>query len=204
MMKEATLYKLSGYCLIAGGLALSIFWLLVIPFDTFAGAEVITSPLYLISQVFHLIGAVVVLYGLIGLYLAYRERAGIIGLVGFVLTLLGAVGIVVDAVIGLVIAPALAVDAPATIEATGTLFVGPVLIMYIAIFATNMIGQLVFGGSLLRTDLPRFAVILFLVGAVASNLPPLPVLHLVLVAGGVLSGAASAWFGWLLVRAQGR
>lgn len=150
----------------------------------------------ILAQGFHTLGAVALIFGFFGLYLKYRSDIGTMGFIGFVLTILGGIGFVVDGLIGLVISPALAVDAPATIAADGTLFIGATLIMYIIIFIINMIGQLLLGISLLRkTQISRVAVLLFIVGAVMANLPPLPALHFVLVAGGVLGGIAEILFG---------
>jgi hypothetical protein len=43
--------------------------------------------------------------------------------------------------------------------------------------------------------MPKSAAILFLIGGVLFNLPPIPALHLVLVAGGVIWGVGAVWLG---------
>ena len=108
-------------------------------------------------------------------------------------------GVLADALIGLVIFPSMATAAPATIEPDGAFFVGNILGLYVAIFAINMIGQFSFGFALWKyTSLPRVALGLFLASAILANLPPLPVLHYVLIAGGVAGGTGMVWLGWAL------
>lgn len=76
-------------------------------------------------------------------------------------------------------------------------FVGNILSLYVAIFAINMIGQFSFGFALWKyTFLPRVALGVFLASAILANLPPLPVLHYVLIAGGVAGGTGMVWLGW--------
>ena len=204
-MNTARLFSLSGICLILGGAARALFWLLVVPFETFAGAATALNSLEQFAQVFNVLGAALVIYGFLGLYAAHHRQMRTFGLVGFALALLGGMGVLADALIGLVIFPSMATAAPATIEPDGAFFVGNILGLYVAIFATNMIGQTSFGFALWKyTSLPRVALGLFLASAILANLPPLPVLHYVLIAGGVAGGTGMVWLGWALRRLASR
>lgn len=198
-MNKKQLFTLSGLCLIGGGAARALFWLLVIPFATFSGVATTLSGLQRTAQILNVLGAVLLIFGFIGLYAAYYPQIKRLGLAGFALVLLGGMGVLVDAVIGLIIIPAMATAAPPTVEANGAFFVGSILYLYIVIFATNMIGQLLLSLSLWRdTSLPRAALGFFVVSAVLVNLPPFPILHYVLVAGGVAGGAGLIWLGHAL------
>ncbi len=116
------------------------------------------------------------------------------------LSVAGAVGFFTDGVIGLVVNPALAGPAPATVEATGAMFTGVVLVFYVVSFAVYMIGLVVFGLGMLRAgSMPRAACLLLVAGAVPMNLPTLPVTHVPQVIGGLLVGAASVWLGARLI-----
>ena len=116
-MESNSLFKLSSFSLIIGGLSIALFWILIIPFDTFAGATTATDPIQLTGQVFHTLGAIMLIFGFFGLYAYHHNDIKYIGFIGFVLTILGEIGFLVDAIIGLIIAPALAVDAPAVAHA---------------------------------------------------------------------------------------
>jgi len=195
-MTAERLRSLSGLCLISGGAARALFWLLVVPFTTFAGAATALNGLQRSAQAFNVLGAILVVFGFIGLYAAYHQQMNTLGLVGFVLVVLGGMGVLADAIIGLVVFPAMAIAAPATLEPNGAFFVGDILVLYIVIFAINMIGQFSFGFALWKsTPLPRVALVLFMASAVLVNLPPLPMLHYVLVSGGIAGGVSIAWLG---------
>jgi hypothetical protein len=63
-----------------------------------------------------------------------------------------------------------------------------------------MVGIVLLGIATLRANvLPRVAAILFLLGGILFNLPPMPALHLILVTGGVLWGVGAAWLGRSLI-----
>jgi hypothetical protein len=117
--------------------------------------------------------------------------------VGFVLAFIGAAFFLSDGMIGLIVFPAVAANAPALVEVTGAMFTGRVLAAYIVFAATNMMGIALFGIAILRAGVfPRVAAILLIVGGILFNLPvggPIP--HLVLIIGGALWGAGAVWLG---------
>lgn len=62
-----------------------------------------------------------------------------------------------------------------------------------------MIGGTLLGVAILRAGtLSRPAAVLLILGAILSNLPPNPALHLVLVLGGLAWGASVVWLGYAL------
>jgi hypothetical protein len=204
-MRDGTLYRLSGLSLRIAGLCTALFWLLALPIGSFVGADATRHPLWIPSQLMHVAGALFALFGLVGLYAAQRRRAGQLGLVGFALAVLGTILFLGDGLIALIIFPAVADRAPELLAADGALNRGWVLVAFIVIAATTMIGYVTFGVASLRAGLfPRGAVILWIVGAVLFNLPPGPVPMIVLAIGGVLWGVGAIWLGGMLVTHRGK
>lgn len=198
-MTETKFIRLCGLDLLGAGIAVAVFWLLVIPFETFAGAEAPLHPLFAPGQLLHSVGAMLAIFGYMGLYLRQREAIGWIGLIGFAVAVIGMLFFFADGMIALILFPVLATNAPALTEASGPMFTGSVLGFYILFAATNMIGILWLGIVTLRAKVfPRIPTILFIIGGVLFNLPPNPALHLLLVAGGVLWGIGAAWLGYFL------
>jgi hypothetical protein len=193
---DSTIHKLGGAALVGGGVATAAFWFLAASVGTFVGAAAARHPAWIPSQLLHVIGALLSLFGLIGVFMAHRERMGVIGLVGFVLAVTGSVLFAADGIIALAIFPALAAAAPEMLTATGAMNRGAVLLMFILFAAVNMIGLLVFGAAMLMARVvPRAAALLFVVGGVLFNLPPGPVPMIVLCTGGVLWSVAVIWLG---------
>jgi hypothetical protein len=198
-MSDSNLFRWSAAALVVAGLATALFWILTVPFESFASAEVALHPLFTPGQILHVLGALLALFGYIGLYLWQRQEVGKLGFVGFVLAFIGAAFFLSDGMIGLIVFPAVAANAPALVDVTGAMFTGRVLVAYIVFAATNMIGIAVFGIAILRGGLfPRVAALLFILGGILFNLPSGPIPHVVLIIGGVLWSIAAVWFGYVL------
>lgn len=203
-MKQTTLNQLSAYSLMGGAVCMAGFWVLAAVLGSFAGAAVTHAPLWLPSQALHVLAALLTLFGLIGLYAVQRTQIGTLGLVGFVLATIGTVLFFADGLIALAVFPALADAAPDLLDVTGAMNTGGVLIAFIVIAATAMVGYIVFGAALWRAgNPPRAAVLLFLVGGILFNLPPGPVPMLVLAVGGVVWAAGALWLALDLLRSTG-
>jgi hypothetical protein len=193
-MKQSTLYQLSAYSLIGGAICMAVFWLLAAWLGSFAGAAVTHDPLWVPAQVLHCLAALLTLFGLFGLYTAQYEKMGVLGLVGFVLATIGTTLFFADGLIALAIYPALAGTAPELLSASGAMNSGAVLVAFIVMAATAMIGYIVFAAAILRAGvLPRAAALLFLLGGILFNLPPGPVPMIVLAIGGILWAIGSIW-----------
>jgi hypothetical protein len=81
---------------------------------------------------------------------------------------------------------------------------GGVLIAFVIIAATAMIGYIVFAAATLRAGiLPRAAALLFLLGGTVFNLPPDPVPMIVLAVGGIVWAVGSVGLGLKLLELSG-
>jgi hypothetical protein len=195
-MLNKDFYSWTGIALIGAGIATAAFWLLALPFESFAGPEVPLHSLFVPGQVFHLLGAILAVFGYFGLYLKQKDQAGTLGTIGFWTASIGMMFFLADAMIGLVIFPTIAEHAPELTDPTGPLFTGRVLGFYIMFAVTNMVGIILFGIATLRAKVfPKIAALLFLLGGIMFNLPPMPALHYILVAGGILWGGGAVWLG---------
>lgn len=84
-MSTNTSYRLSGVALVLGSAISVVYYVIQGWFLSGTSIAAILSPLDFASQHLAIIGGVLVLLGLPGLYARQAERAGILGLLGFVL-----------------------------------------------------------------------------------------------------------------------
>jgi hypothetical protein len=153
-----------------------------------------TTPSYAFSSLLYLLGGVLLLLGLVGLYIRQSGSSGILGLVAFLVAFLGTALAVGATWAELFVAPALAVEAPRVLDAepTGMLALGFTLTF--AVFLP--LGWLLFGVASFRAQIyPRAAAILLMVGAVIAGLP-IPLTEIVLYVG-------VAWLGFVLFTERG-
>ncbi|MBA2285877.1 MAG: hypothetical protein H0W02_10360 [Ktedonobacteraceae bacterium] len=86
-MSSRTLYRLSGGTLIAGSLLIlisSIMEAILYPGHNVTQEQYMSLPWFLITLMF-LIGSLLFVIGLPGMYLRQAGRAGVLGLIGFLL-----------------------------------------------------------------------------------------------------------------------
>lgn len=122
----------------------------------------------------YLLGTVLLLLGLVGLYSSQSEPAGFLGLLGFLVAFLGTALVSGALWFELFITPSLAVEAPDLAEAE----LG--LVGFAIPFLLVVVGWVLFGAATLRARVyPRLAAALLIVGAVAS-LVPIPLSGVVL------------------------
>ncbi len=88
-MSTSSLIRWSGLALVLGGLLVAAH-LLSHPDTQVAGAHLAMSSGWSISHSLHFYGAIFVLLGVVGLYARQADRAGGLGVIGFVLALIGA------------------------------------------------------------------------------------------------------------------
>lgn len=148
-------------------------------------AAVATGTSYALVFGLYLVGGVLLLLGLVGLYASQSEAAGVLGLVGFLVAFAGTALLVGALWFELFITPALATEAPELAEAE----LG--LAGFILVLLTGALGWVLFGAATLRARVyPRGAAVLLIIGGLAAFVP-------VPLAGIVFSGAV-AWMGFIL------
>ncbi len=196
-MWTSSLIRWSGLALMLGGLLVAAH-LLSHPDTQVAGAHLAMSPGWSVSHSLHFYGAVFVLLGVVGLYARQADRAGRLGVIGFVLALIGAGLYVGTGMITAFVWPLLGAEAPSLTEAASPAF------RLLIIPATGLffgLGFLTLGIATMRAGvLPRWGGPLMGVGAVLFMLlPPQPIGPTpwwVLQAGGVLFAAGACWLGY--------
>jgi hypothetical protein len=183
-----------GLAAILGGLLIvvaAIVGLLFVDFENFAVAAATGS--YILFALLSLLGAILVLGGLVGLYACQSREAGSLGLLGFLVTFLGMALIVGASWEATFTEPALAQVAPELLaqDPPGWLDFGFTLTYVLA-----SVGWLLFGVATLRAGVyPRAAAILLIVGALISFVP-LPLTEVILA-------VAIAWLGFDLFTGRG-
>src|SRR5690606_19153632 len=122
-MSERRLVRWSGVSVALGGLLIAAY-MLVHPWAERTGA-VATTTQWVVSHGLHFVGALLLLFGLTGLYLRQRERAGWAGLVGFLLAFLGTALFVGTGLSSAFLWPAIAFEAPTFVATDGGMFTHP-------------------------------------------------------------------------------
>jgi len=192
-MSSSNLLRLSGLAAVLAGVLLTIGDLLSLT-EPENLSEAATTASFAFTYLLYLLGTVLVLVGLVGLYVRQSEAAGILGLVSFLVAFLGTALLLGAVWAQLFVAPFLATEAPAALntEPTGTLALGFALTFLI----TLPLGWLLFGIATLRARVyPRAAAIVVIIGAVVSFLP--------IPATGIILNVAVAWLGFVLFTGRG-
>jgi hypothetical protein len=198
-MFSSNLVRLGGLATITAGVLLLIVdaWGLVLELlgaypENFSEEALTTT--YAVQSALWLIGALLLLVAVVGLYARQSEAAGALGLVGFLTALIGTGLLVGTFWTDAFIPPALAVEAPAILdgEPVGSLAFGFIL-------STTVFGLswALFGVAMLRARVdPRVTAILLIIGALLVILP--------LPATGFVLEAALIWLGVICLKAEGR
>jgi hypothetical protein len=192
-MSSSNLIRWSGLAALVGGalfIILDILESLLFGSQSYAQAAA-TGP-WIVVQGLYLFSAVLLAFGLLGLYVIQAKQASTLGLVAFVVAF---IGLVMTA--GAVWSEAffggwLAGEAPQLLESdpTGALAIG--LILTFLLFG---LGWLLFGLASLRAGvIPRGSAVLLAIGAVLY--PVLGALSIPLA--GLVFGAAVVWMGYWL------
>lgn len=183
-MSPADLMRWAGLAAVVSA-ALSVMGDLLRLFVDVESSETATTTPYALVFLLYLLGAVLLLLGLVGLYTSQSEAAGVLGLVGFLAAFLGTALLVGVLWFELFITPSLAARAPGLAEAE----LG--LAGFILVFLLGVVGWLLFGVATLRArTYPRWAAALLMVGGLVAFVP-IPL-------AGIVFSAAIAWLGFIL------
>lgn len=183
-MSSSGLLRWAGLAALASA-GLSVIGDVLRLFVDVESAESATTVSYALVFWLYLLGAALLLLGLVGLYVSQSEAAGVLGMAGFLTAFLGTALLVGALWFELFISPALAVEAPELAEAE----LG--LAGFILVFLLSALGWILFGVATLRAHVyPRWAAVLLMVGGLVAFVPvPL---------SGVIFSAAVAWMGFIL------
>jgi hypothetical protein len=193
-MPTSNLIRWCGLAAILAGVLLSIGAILNIATETENLSDSAATAPYAFTWLLYLLGGVLLLLGLVGLYACQSEASGLLGLVGFLMAFLGTALSVGSGWFRLFAAPYFAVEAPRALDAepTGMLALGFVLTF--VVFLT--LGWVLFGIAMLRAGTyPRTAAILLIAG-VAINFLPTHFTEFVF-------NVAVAWLGFVLFTGRG-
>lgn len=162
-MSSSSIYRFSGAALFIGGLAAIIGQLMEAPVAPGA-------PVWILAAALALGGTLLIILGWPGLYFSQAQRAGRLGLIAFVLSLVGLlilVGIQTDDAF---IAPVLAANAAT--QAFVDREAVPALLLFELISGLLLIvGPLLYGIATIRAGVfPCWAAVILIVGSVASVL----------------------------------
>ncbi len=183
-MTSSNLLRWAGLVALLSGVVSVVGDLLRIFVDVENPQTATTTP-YALIFLLYLLGAALLLLGLVGLYTSQSQETGILGLVGFLAAFLGTVLLAGALWFELFITPALATQAPELAEAE----LG--LPGFILVFLFGALGWVLFGVATLRARVyPRWAAVLLIVGGVVAFFP-IPL-------AGIVFSVAIAWLGFIL------
>lgn len=188
-MSSTTLYRLSGISLLIGGLFAA---LAAVP--VFFTGEDPASPIAASAALLRIIGDMLIVVGLPGVYSRQAQRAGLLGLIGFLFTLVyiliqGVVGDTVEAFI----LPFLASAAPSLVKGSPP---QGLVIFFLVGGLLGLVGSVLLGVTMLRAKtMTRWGGLLLIVGIVLY-LAGIPLPPVVGTTGTVLFLIGLAWLGF--------
>lgn len=192
--------RLFPICLIACGVSVGAFWGLTLPFDGFAGVDVVNHPWFKPGQWLHLAGAIFGALGYVAIYLDMQRSGRWLLPPALLIAITGMVLFAGDAFLALVVFPVLGAQQPEMIAPDGAMFTGRVLAFYIATYAIHMTGILLLSWVMWRAkNFSQWAIGFFALGGVLMHLPPIPGGHMIAVIGGVLYGLGAVLLGWAIL-----
>lgn len=196
-MTPFALTRASGIATIVGGVLFALFPLLH-PDHTEAGfTSWVWVPVHLMPN----IGAILVLFGLVGLLTRQLERGGWLGLIGFLIAFIGTASFVMGTMIEAFMIPYMGLQNPAFEEGPPPAGIGEAFMVITTLFA---VGYLVLGFAIYRARvLPAGVGALLVIGALAMLFAEQLAMLIgagdaLWVLGPVLLGAGLAALGWSL------
>ena len=199
-MSASNLIRVGGLAAVLAGALLLIADLWSLLLEVIVGGSenfsefAVTTPWTVLSTMF-LLGSLLLLVALVGLYARQSEAAGTLGLAGFLVALVGT-GLLVGMMWTMAfVVPSAAIEAPAFLDAEET--AGPLDMGFMLSGIAVAVGWALFGVATLRARVfPRRAAIVLIIGALLTVLP--------LPATTLLIDVAVAWLGLSLLSEQGR
>jgi hypothetical protein len=200
MITLSKLIRWSGMAFLVSGILLIIITLLHPDvFQTTFARAVLDTPWWVHLHVLFLIYTLLALLGTAGIYLAQVEKAGVLGLVGFLMAFVGLIAVAGLATFEAFVMPALATSTPAALSWDGPLFTSTLFFVGTGLGGFYPLGFVVLGIATLRAGvLSRWGALLLTLGAPLTAVfeglfvPYLGVASVLVVAAG------QAWLGYEL------
>jgi hypothetical protein len=196
-MLSSKLTRWAGLALLLAGVLIAVPVVLH-PDETAEPSTLLTNSWLIIHSIF-IVGNVLSILGLMGLYARHAQALGRGGLMGFILITIGNALFVGVLMIDSYVVPALAADIKTQplLDEAGPLFGGPLGLVFMISGLIFSLGAILTGLTIMRTSvLPRWAGLFLLGGPLLAFTPPLP--HLAGVVGGALMGISFVWLGYAL------
>jgi hypothetical protein len=168
----APLGRLSATALGLGGVTGAAF--VIISRGEFVGALAMLSPRWMVAHNLHFASAALLLFGIVGLYLAHSAGMTVGGHFAFVMALLGTGFYFASGVLTAAVLPMIAGGAPNVVSATGPLFNPPlpVIVISVLLFA---FGWMATGFVTARAGIyPAWTGWMIAVGALIGAIPARP------------------------------
>lgn len=152
-MATNKLIRLSGLSLMLGGIAIAVHYITHPPGET---APYTLYPLWALAHWIGGIAALLILFGLIGVYLRQSEKVGMLGFIGFILAFVGtALYAGGEVIFGAIIQPYIAAQVPTWLD-PGSPFSPATRFALLSIYIPLLIGYLLLGIATLRAhQFPR-------------------------------------------------
>lgn len=199
-MSSTTLYRMSGLALLLGavlGILGNVLGSVLYPGNN---PQQYSSPLWLVISLAAVIGLLLLVVGLPGIAVRQAERAGRLGFVGFVLTLIGAFLETSLFAMFVLILPWLAQVAPKLAASNGP---PSLFIAFLVASVLLTLGGILLGIATMRAKiLPRWGGLMLIIGAVL-NIVDFPlngaIGSIIGTVSYVLFALALAWMGYALM-----
>jgi hypothetical protein len=197
LVSPSALIRASGLATVVGGILFALFPLLH-PNHDLAGY---TGPIWVPVHLMPNVGAMLVLFGLVGLLARQLNRAGLFGVVSFVVAILGTASFLMGTMIELFVIPFMGIQNPAFEEGPPPPGLGEAFLVISLLLG---VGHLLLGVATYRARvLPHSVGTLMIVGAVAMlTLEKIDAMFIqsdtLWVVAIVLFGAGLSWLGFTL------
>ena len=206
-MSSRMLYRLSGGTLIAASLLSivnSILSNVLYPNPNLTPQQYMSLPWLLVTLVI-VIGSLLFVIGLPGMYLRQAGRAGVLGLVGFILVFFGSLLAGAFFTLRVTVFPLLAQVAPKLLE--GEILPGGMFLLLLVFSLLDMIGAILLGIATLRAHVfPRWTGVLLIIAGIGMGLtfvfPPSTLLTpgaIIETVSSIAFDAAFIWCGYVLI-----
>ncbi|MHA2009934.1 MAG: hypothetical protein ACW99E_21920 [Promethearchaeota archaeon] len=207
-MTKKNFFRITGFANILSAVFLLLFWFLyaiLLPINEVPANYhlLILDPDWLIVNVLGVIGFVLALIGILGLFFKQFNDLTALGMVGFLITFVGQVlynaGIYYETFIW----PVLAESDPNLIDlSNGPIYSNPAFFTILMLAGSiYVIGFLIFGYSTYKTDsFPKWAILILVIGVVLFIPGFFP--YIIRTVGIIVYAVGLIWMGYMLIKQE--